>query len=532
MKYKSICLMVILSSINYVQAQLHAVKEWSAIYDGPAHGVDLPAAAVMDKHANFYITGRSSGENSGQDFATIKYSPSGQQVLTLRYNSPANSWDESNSLAVDDSGNIYVAGSSSVTSSRQEIILIKYMPSGVVAWEAHFSSDTINSATTSKVVLDSSGNIFLGGSCGRQMLMLKYSPSGVLLRSMTVGDDSTGHRVADLLVANNGVIYLAGSRSYMLPGNDVPTVECAVVKVDTQGTMLWKRCIKAESAYSIHLDLQNDLVLITQGDGTTAKFSPNGQLRWYKNSQNSSPSIMILTGLDIDSRNRIIVTGYGCVVGCFDYITLWYDADGNVLHYQSYNSPDTLRDFCMASAVDKFDNVYLTGTSAAGYSDGRCLTLKYDSSGNRVWETTFSIAPNAIDEGQFIVVNDSGCVYIGGSSVTTNGWDYLVIKYRQDSGTSVKEPVGTFPFSFALAQNFPNPFNLSTTFSFSLPSNSFVSLKVFDLLGREVATVISEEMLAGSYSKQWSATKISSGIYFYRLQEGSYIETKKLILLK
>jgi hypothetical protein len=90
----------------------------------------------------------------------------------------------------------------------------------------------------------------------------------------------------------------------------------------------------------------------------------------------------------------------------------------------------------------------------------------------------------------------------------------------------------TAPKAFSLVQNYPNPFNLSTVFSFNLPSNSFVSLKLFDLLGREVATIVSEEMLAGSYSKQWNAKGISSGIYLYRLQEGSLSETKKLILLK
>jgi hypothetical protein len=90
----------------------------------------------------------------------------------------------------------------------------------------------------------------------------------------------------------------------------------------------------------------------------------------------------------------------------------------------------------------------------------------------------------------------------------------------------------TVPTMFSLVQNYPNPFNLSTIFSFNLPSNSFVSLKIFDLLGREVATIISEEMLAGSYSKQWNAKGISSGVYFYRLQEGSFIEIKKLVLLK
>ena len=85
---------------------------------------------------------------------------------------------------------------------------------------------------------------------------------------------------------------------------------------------------------------------------------------------------------------------------------------------------------------------------------------------------------------------------------------------------------------FALRQNYPNPFNPSTKFSFSLPSKSFTTLKVFDLIGREVATIVNEEMQAGNYSKQWVAQGLSSGVYFYRLQAGKYIETRKLILLK
>jgi hypothetical protein len=88
------------------------------------------------------------------------------------------------------------------------------------------------------------------------------------------------------------------------------------------------------------------------------------------------------------------------------------------------------------------------------------------------------------------------------------------------------------PAGIVLQQCYPNPFNPSTNISFSLPTRSFVALKVFDLLGREVAILVSEEISAGSYSKQWNAANMSSGIYFYRLQVGSFIETKKLVLLK
>ncbi|MFZ1978003.1 MAG: T9SS type A sorting domain-containing protein, partial [Bacteroidota bacterium] len=92
--------------------------------------------------------------------------------------------------------------------------------------------------------------------------------------------------------------------------------------------------------------------------------------------------------------------------------------------------------------------------------------------------------------------------------------------------TSVNVRKTEIPSVFSLSQNYPNPFNPMTTISFSLPSKSFVSLKVFDIIGREVVTIVSGEMSAGNYTRQWNATKMASGIYFYRLHAGSYSETK------
>jgi hypothetical protein len=85
---------------------------------------------------------------------------------------------------------------------------------------------------------------------------------------------------------------------------------------------------------------------------------------------------------------------------------------------------------------------------------------------------------------------------------------------------------------FTLHQNYPNPFNPSTTISFTLPSRTFVSVKIFDLLGREVATVFSGQLSAGTYSRQWDASGMPSGAYFCRLQAGAFSQTKKLVLLR
>lgn len=100
------------------------------------------------------------------------------------------------------------------------------------------------------------------------------------------------------------------------------------------------------------------------------------------------------------------------------------------------------------------------------------------------------------------------------------------------SVTKVDSKYNQFAAHFALNQNYPNPFNPSTSISFSLSSKSFASLKVYDLIGREVATIVSEELPAGSYSKRWNAAALPSGVYFYRLQAGEFVQVKKLLLLK
>lgn len=85
---------------------------------------------------------------------------------------------------------------------------------------------------------------------------------------------------------------------------------------------------------------------------------------------------------------------------------------------------------------------------------------------------------------------------------------------------------------FQLSQNYPNPFNPTTTISILLPAASFVSLKMFDALGKEVSVLLSEELPAGMHSRQWNASGFPSGAYFYRLHAGLLTETRKLMLLR
>ena len=98
--------------------------------------------------------------------------------------------------------------------------------------------------------------------------------------------------------------------------------------------------------------------------------------------------------------------------------------------------------------------------------------------------------------------------------------------------TAVEEINSDIPSDYVLYNNYPNPFNPSTTITFSIPSEEFVTLKVFNSLGEEIAELVNETKPAGSYSILFDASKLSSGIYFYELQTGSFVETKKMILIR
>ncbi len=113
---------------------------------------------------------------------------------------------------------------------------------------------------------------------------------------------------------------------------------------------------------------------------------------------------------------------------------------------------------------------------------------------------------------------------------TGNTWGrYLNL---DSASTSIENNLNEKVTEFKLENNYPNPFNPSTTISYSLPQNSFVQLKVYDLLGHDVANLVNKEQAIGNYKVEFNASNLSSGIYFYKLKSGNFVDTKKLILLR
>lgn len=125
---------------------------------------------------------------------------------------------------------------------------------------------------------------------------------------------------------------------------------------------------------------------------------------------------------------------------------------------------------------------------------------------------------------QFTIIDTaSGTIDVG---------SYFIVDDLAFSGITSAEDPTRAPSRFELARNYPNPFNPSTRITFTLPEAAFVSLKVFDVLGREIGTLASEHLPRGEYTRTWDGSGQPGGVYFYRIQAGEFTQTRKLLLVK
>jgi len=113
-----------------------------------------------------------------------------------------------------------------------------------------------------------------------------------------------------------------------------------------------------------------------------------------------------------------------------------------------------------------------------------------------------------------------------------NNFDIYAAGFNTSGIIGIKESGTTNPLEFALLQNYPNPFNPTTVINYQLPKTSAVKLSIYDALGKEMSTLVNESQNAGYYNIEWNASAYPSGVYFYRLEAGSFISNKKMILIK
>jgi photosystem II stability/assembly factor-like uncharacterized protein len=161
-----------------------------------------------------------------------------------------------------------------------------------------------------------------------------------------------------------------------------------------------------------------------------------------------------------------------------------------------------------------------TGWAAGSYVYS---TIVKTTNGGTSWNLENGPSTNTISN-IFILDGNTGWAVGNGIFKTTNGGGFVAVKEKNNNAN--------IPKQITLFQNYPNPFNPSTMINYQLPAISYVTLKVYDILGREVKTLINGIQQAGTHSVSFNAAGLSSGVYFYRLNSANFVQTKKLMVIK
>ncbi len=169
-------------------------------------------------------------------------------------------------------------------------------------------------------------------------------------------------------------------------------------------------------------------------------------------------------------------------------------------------------------------------TEAADYKINTADGLKYATINQEAAVGTWAmLGLYKFDKGSMGYVKLDNKTPVKGQTIV---YDAVKWSYIDSTATAVNENVGVLPDKFLLYQNYPNPFNPATEIKFQIPAGSFVTLKIYDMLGNIVKTLVDEYKPEGNYSVSFDGNSLASGVYFYRLQAGKFVSFKKMILLK
>jgi uncharacterized delta-60 repeat protein len=518
-------------------------QEWVNIYNGADDGEDHGYAIAVDTNSNVYVTGWS--ENSGYyDYATIKYTSSGDTSWIKRYDGPSSRNDFAYAIATDESGNVYVTGTSYDLTTSYDYATIKYKPSGDTAWVRRYNSPSDNSDKAYGIAVDKNGNVYITGESSYDYATIKYTPTGVLewIRRYDgpANDISKAYAIA---VDTNSNVYVTGYSKGEFSGYDYATV-----KYTSSGDTAWIQRYNVDNdqdeAHAIAVDDSGNCYVTGETkntnndfDYTTIKYKPSGDTAWIRKYDGPENNDDRAYSVAVDESGNVYVTGWSQNSSAhYKYATIKYTSSGDIAWIRRYEGSVGSEDQASAVAVDGSGNVFVTGRSEGSGNEFDYATIKYTSSGDTAWIERYNGTANDIDKAYALALDKDGNAYITGESYNTGTeYDFATIMYSVSSGVEEKE-------LFADAQNvkleaYPNPMNKDVTISYQVTLDSKISLEIYDLSGTLVNTLVREHKKAGYHTVIWNGKnkfdeEVPTGIYFLSIETGNSTATKKLTILK
>lgn len=507
-------------------------ESWPVRYDGPGVSIDRVSNLAVDSSGNVFISGQSTHSNASSYVWTIKYNPQGS-VLWNSLSTGSDEWLGSpRAIAVDKSGSAIVTGLSYASFNASSYRTVKYDPNGAQEWSQLYGGSSYNFAVAN--VVDDSSSVYVTGYSDNatthyDFATLKYSSDGIqkLVSRFNGPNNNPDDLVYAMKLDAQKNVYLTGLTFDATTGGDYATVKYA-----PDGTQSWASYYNGpvhsdDRARDLSVDSHGNVYVTgwsvgpdSSYDYLTIKYDSVGAEQWIARYHGQQSEEDQATSIVLDSIGNVYVTGYSTPPPYIssDIITVKYDSLGVEQWERRYDGEAHEVDIANAMLIDRSGYICIAGQSTA--SDGvlESLVLMYDAEGVLRWVGRYRLPGSLTNEARKMVLDGRGNLFVTGTSAGVAWSVSTTIKYSHSISSAVSSDASVGMHDFALLRNYPNPFNPSATIEVTLAGFAFLTLKVYNMLGQEIATLASHERVSGGvHYIKFEGMNLPSGVYLCRM---------------
>lgn len=440
-----LALLIFLTGSSFAQVS-DPVEAWVSLFCGPGGRSDIGCDIAVDEVGNVYVAGDSWSDSTtigGYDIVTIKYDPTGTEQWVARFDSPASGSDRVSAIALDGAGNVYLTGFSTGYGTGSDCITISYDSSGKVRWLARFDCTELGGEQGIDIAVDLAGNVFVTALADHGYATIMYDSTGI---EQWVANLNIAGSPAAIALDASGNVLVTGHM-----GHGVFNFDIATVKYSQAGKELWVASYTGPAhdedlAEAIDSDAQGNVYVTgrsvgrdTEMDIITIRYNcSTGDEEWVERFDRNGDEGG--NALVVDERAGIVyVTGYSGSIA--DYTTIAYSLAGEQIWVAFYNYLERMDDRARAVSLDESGNIYVTGSSAGAFGDycGDYATIMYNPSGVQLWAARYSSPGSGGDQAKAIVIDRAGCVYITGYVNDLRYDNIATIKYEQSTTEDTPE---------------------------------------------------------------------------------------------
>ena len=420
---------------------------WKKIFNGSGNGADEVLGVVTDAQNNIYVTGFQKGAGAGNDFLTQKYDSNGSLVWSSVFNTPYNEYDQSNAIALDANGNVFIVGQSDNDPSpvtNDDYVTVKYNNAGVEQWSQRFNGLGNGIDRGIKIATDASGTVIVTGrsfnGSDDDYVTIKYNSAGTQLWKMTE-DRTNTDRPTDMKVDAAGNVFVTGRSKAV-------TYDFYTAKYSPAGARLWAKAynnLDDDRATALAIDAAGNAFVAGQIDdnASTTINSYNATILKYDAAGNQAwVATNVLAGSDeIPSAIDIAANGFIYAVGektniLSDAFLLGVNTTGGIVTNTNFNGAANKNDVANAMTIDASANLIVAGYSENAKGERDAALLKYASTGTILGQHFLTGQGDNNDNIRDIAIDGAGNTYIAGYGITFNAdRNFTILKINTNGDT-------------------------------------------------------------------------------------------------